>query len=69
MMSSQQLCRRTVTRSTIVSLLAMTVALALADVALGVDAVRQLAKAHFDLPADRLPVAADCAELRQALLQ
>src|SRR5262245_45605888 len=29
----------------------------LADVALGVDAVRQLAKAHVDLPADRLSVA------------
>ena len=28
----------------------------LADVALGVDAVRQLPKAHVDLPADRLPV-------------
>jgi hypothetical protein len=36
----------------------------LADVALGVDAVRQLAKAHVDLPADRLPVAAGRAELR-----
>jgi hypothetical protein len=36
----------------------------LADVALGVDAVVQLTKAHVYLPADRLPVAAGRAELR-----
>jgi hypothetical protein len=34
-------------------------------VALGVDAVRQLAKAHVELPADCLPVAAGRAELRR----
>jgi hypothetical protein len=37
----------------------------LADVALGVDAVRQLAKARVDFPAYRLPVAAGRAELRR----
>src|SRR4051812_49555647 len=37
----------------------------LADVALGMDAVRELAKAHVYLPADRLPVAARRAELRR----
>src|SRR6187402_3831452 len=37
----------------------------LAAVALGVDAVLQLAKAHVYLPADRLPVAAGRAELRR----
>jgi hypothetical protein len=41
------------------------VAAQLADVALGVDAVVQLAKAHVYLTADRLPLAVGRAELRR----